>query len=345
MIWLTWRQFRTQLLAVYGLVAAACLWLALTGPGLARLAHRNKDFYDLLSSTDRFLYDGGLAVLAVAPALLGLFWGAPLVARELESGTYRLVWNQSVTRGRWLAAKLGFAVLATALAVAILCVAVTWWAHALDGGQGHQSGNLPSRMTPVAFAMRGVVPVGYAVFALLLGTLVGLVVRRSIAAMAVTLAIYAFVQVAVPLWVRPHLVPPTTTTVTISEATLDGITSDGGGPFVITAHTSDPQSWILSNQTVDSRGAAAALPSWFQDCLPAPPPDAGSGGGTSQVNPAPGTMGDCLRRLSAEGYRQRLVYQPVSHFWRLQWAELGLYLAASGLFAGGSFWWVRRRLS
>jgi ABC-type transport system involved in multi-copper enzyme maturation permease subunit len=34
------------------------------------------------------------------PALLGMFWGAPLIARELESGTYRLAWTQSVTRRR-----------------------------------------------------------------------------------------------------------------------------------------------------------------------------------------------------------------------------------------------------
>src|SRR4051812_50063354 len=114
MIWLTWRQSRTQLIAVFGLVAAACAWLAVTGPALARLARRNDDVYDLLTSNDRLLFNGGIAVLAVAPALIGIFWGAPLVARELETGTYRLVWNQSVTRGRWLATKLGLSVLAPA---------------------------------------------------------------------------------------------------------------------------------------------------------------------------------------------------------------------------------------
>ena len=43
----------------------------------------------------------------VAPALIGIFWGAPLVTRELEAGTFRLAWNQSVTRARWMAVKLG----------------------------------------------------------------------------------------------------------------------------------------------------------------------------------------------------------------------------------------------
>ena len=343
MIWLTWRQFRTQLIAVFGLVAVACAWLAVTGPALARLAHRNEDVYDLLTSNDRLLFNGGLAVLAVAPAVLGIFWGAPLVARELETGTYRLAWNQSVTRARWLAVKLGFSVLATAVAVGILTTAITWWARPIDGARGSQHGSLASRLTPISFAMRGIVPVGYAVFALLLGTLVGLVLRRSVAAMALTLAIYVFVQVAVPLWIRPHLVPPTATTTVISHATLDGIGIDESGTISITTHTG-PGDWILSNQTVDAHGHAVVLPAWFSRCLP-PPPGAGQPTGKAAVNQDHGTLDACLARLTDEGYRQHLVYQPRDHFWPLQWAETGLYLAVSGLLAALSFWWTRRRLS
>ncbi|HET6938509.1 MAG TPA: ABC transporter permease subunit [Nocardioides sp.] len=344
MTWLTWRQLRVQLIAVAALVAAAGVWLAVTGPHLARLARDNTDVYDLLTDTDRLLFNGGIAVLAVAPALLGIFWGAPLVARELETGTHRLAWTQSVTRTRWLAAKLGWSVLATAVAVGILTAAITWWSQPLDGIQGDQRGSLPSRMTPISFAMRGVVPVAYVVFAVVLGTFIGLLVRRSIAAMALTLAVYVLVQVAVPLWVRPHLAPPVTTTEVISYSTLDGIMSDGSGPFHITTQTKDPRDWVLTNQTVDSHGRASELPSWFADCLP-PPPGAGQTGATTQVQAGPGSLDDCLSRLTDEGYRQRLVYQPIDHFWRLQWAETGLYLAVSALLAGLSFWWIRFRLS
>ena len=52
-------------------------------------------------------YFAGGAALYLTPALIGTFWGAPLVTRELEAGTLRLAWNQSVTRTRWMAAKLG----------------------------------------------------------------------------------------------------------------------------------------------------------------------------------------------------------------------------------------------
>jgi ABC-type transport system involved in multi-copper enzyme maturation permease subunit len=342
-IWLTWRQCRTQFIAVFGLVAAACVWLATTGPSLAHLAHRNENVYDVLTSNDRLLFNGGIAVLAVAPAVIGIFWGAPLVARELETGTYRLAWNQSVTRSRWLAVKLGFSVLATAVAVGILTTAITWWAHPIDGARGSQHGSLASRLTPISFAMRGIVPVGYAVFALLLGTLIGLILRRSVPAMALTLAIYVIVQIAVPLWVRPHLVPPTTTLMVISPATLDGISTDGSGTNTITTHT-NPGDWILTDQTVDAQGRAAALPSWFSGCLPSPP-SAGQSVDTVKVAASHRSLGACLGRLTDEGYRQHLVYQPHNHFWRLQWAETGVYLIASALLAGLSVWWTRRRLS
>ena len=189
------------------------------------------------------------------------------MARELETGTYRLAWNQSVTRGRWLAVKLGFSVVATAVAVGILTTAITWWADPLDGATGSQHGTLASRLTPISFAMRGVAPVGYAVFALLLGTFIGLVVKRSVPAMALSLAVYVFIQIAVPLWVRPHLVPATTATMVISHATLDGINLDGSGSVTITTHAHRGD-WVLTNQTVDARGRATALPSWFSAVCP-----------------------------------------------------------------------------
>lgn len=173
MTWLIWRQIRAQFLAVYALVAIAAAVLALTGPRIARLTPADGTIFGQLTESDRFTYYAGIVVIAVVPALIGIFWGAPLVARELENGTHRLVWNQSVTRTRWLAAKLGVAALLTAVAVGTLTLAITWWADPLDGIQSETRGSLPSRLAPVAFAMRGIVPIGYAVFALVLGVTLG----------------------------------------------------------------------------------------------------------------------------------------------------------------------------
>jgi hypothetical protein len=346
MIWLTWRQFRAQAAAVAAVALAFALVLAATGPRLADIAATYRDVFDHLTRTDRNLFYAGIIVVAVAPVIIGVFWGAPLVARELEAGTHRLAWTQSVTRTRWLATKLGVTALAAAAAVGLLTFAVTWWSRPLDGALSSTHGNLPARLTPVSFAMRGVVPVGYAVFAVVLGATLGAVLRRSLPAMAVTLAVVVFVQIAVPTWIRPHLAPTAEQTVTFSREKLDGISigdTGPGSPLRITVNTGGVGNWVLSNRTVDADGRATSLPSWFAACLP-PPPAPGTTEGPVKVQ-GPDTMDACFQRLNAEGYRQHVVYQPAKHFWPLQWAELALYLALSGLLTGFCFWRTRRRLS
>ncbi len=342
MIWLTWRQFRTQAAAVYAAVAAVAVLLAITGPRLVDLARLDGSVFDRLTGTDQNLFFAGIVVLAVAPAVIGAFWGAPMVARELEVGTHRLVWNQTVTRTRWLATKLGITALGAAIAVGVLTLAVSWWSEPIDGALSSTHGGLPGRMTPVTFAMRGIVPVGYAVFAVVLGVAIGTVIRRSLPAVALTLAVFTVVQVAVPLWVRPHLAPPAQEDVTFSLARLDGINAFGpGGPVTLSLNSGGRGDWVLSNETVDATGRVAALPAWFGNCLP-PPPSGGQA--EAPVRMTETSLEACFTRLADAGYRQRLVYQPADHFWRLQWTETALFFALSGLLAGFCFWWTRHRL-
>jgi hypothetical protein len=343
MIWLSWRQFRIQAAAAGLAAIAVTVVLAITGPRLADLARRSTDIFDLLTRTDRFLFYAGIVLLAVAPAVIGAFWGAPMVARELETGTHRLVWNQTVTRSRWLATRLGLTVGAAALAMGAMTVAVTWWSGPLDGAVSNTRGGLPARLTPVSFGMRGLVPVAYTVFAIVLGVALGIVVRRSLPAMALTLAVVAFVQIASPLWIRPHLVPPVTVNVSLTERRLDSISLAGGsGPVSIALSTGNRRDWILSNTTVDAAGHEAHLPAWFTGCLPSPSPTpAPIVDGPVQARP----VDTCLARLTGEGYRQRIVYQPADHFWRLQAAEAALFLLLSGLLTAFCFWFTRTRLS
>jgi len=339
-IWLTWRQLRVQAATVILGVTAMAVVLAITGPRLAELAKAGvDDVFDKLTSTDVSLFWAGLIAVAAVPALVGAFWGAPMVARELEAGTHRLVWNQSITRTRWLTTKLAVTTLVAALVVGALTLAVTWWSHPLDGVVSHTHGGLPELLTPVSFAMRGVAPLAYTVFAVVLGVTLGAVLRRSLPAMAVTLALYVAVQLAVPLWVRPHLVTPTTATVAISAQTLDGISADDRGhPETITVHTAERGDWVLSNETLGADGRPASLPAWLSDCFAAAPDRL-----TGPVEASP--IDPCLERLASEGYTQRVVYQPGGNFWPLQLAEATLYLAASALLAGFCVWWTRHRLS
>jgi ABC-type transport system involved in multi-copper enzyme maturation permease subunit len=342
--WLTWRQFRAQAATALAAVAAVCALAALTGPRLADLAVGGTLSFDQLRSSDRALFYAGVIVLSVFPALVGAFWGAPLVARELETGTHRLAWSQSVTRTRWLAAKLGGAALVTAVSTGLVSLAVTWWSAPLDGAIGSTSGGLPGHLTPVTFAMRGVAPVGYAVFALVLGVLTGMVLRRTLPAMAITLALYVAVQLVVPTMVRPHLAPPVTASIAISRDTLDSISigRPGDNP-ILTVHTADRGDWVLVNQTVGPDGRPAPMPARINECLGSDrSPDPSAGAANRAQAPSPK---DCLDQLSAAGYRQRVVYQPADRFWRLQWTETAVFLTASALLAGVCLWWVRRRLT
>ena len=140
----------------------------------------------------------GLVVI-VAPALIGAFWGAPLVAREFEAGTHRLVWAQSISRTRWLAVKLAVVGTATVAATALLSALVTWWAAPLDHAAAAVYGT---------FDQRDIVPIGYALFAFAFGVTAGLVIRRTLPAMALTLAGLLTVRIMVTEWIRPLVVAP-----------------------------------------------------------------------------------------------------------------------------------------
>ena len=216
MIWLTWRQFRLQALVVYAALVALAAVLALTGGSLVDAYHDSAaSFLDEVGADrfDRTLYTAGAVIAWVVPGVVGAFWGAPLVARELENDTHRLVWSQSITRNRWLATKLGLGMLGAMVAGALASLAMTWWAHPIDSAvnAGHETNGSIfelARIAPEMFGSRGVAPIGYAAFAFALGVAVGALLRRTVAAIAVTLVVYVLIQILMPNLVRPLLVEP-----------------------------------------------------------------------------------------------------------------------------------------
>ena len=280
------------------LVAAAASSLAVTGPRAGRLLDRHGRLRPAHHATTAGSSTAGIVVLALAPALIGVFWGAPLVARELEAGTHRLVWNQSVTRTRWLAVKLGPRPRSRPRPRSgVLTLAVTWWAApAGRRDERPRTGSLPARLTPVSFAhARHRAGRRTRVFALVLGVAVGLVLRRSLPAMAVTLAVFAFVQIAVPLWVRPHLIPPVTADRgDLDRHDLDGIGLHGGADrrstVPSTAKSGNRGDWVLSDRTVDAAGRAVAAAVLVRECLPPPPPAGPAGQAATEVKAAPGRL-------------------------------------------------------
>ncbi|TCC40085.1 ABC transporter permease [Kribbella capetownensis] len=346
MIWLTWRQFRVQFLVVASVLAAAAVVLAVTGPGLLDDYHRLADDFIANLGFERLnpvLYNAGQVLLYAVPPVIGAFWGAPLIARELETGTHRLVWSQSVSRWRWLATKVGFTGLAAIGITALLSLAVTWWSDPIDDAinAGQQSNSYLPRMFPPVFGARGLVPIGYAAFAFALGVAIGLVVRRTVVALAITLAAVILVQVLTPTLIRPHLMAPTETYLTVSLDNIRGfmLTGDGNPPTVkqIEVASGSVGAWKLSDRTVDKAGnTVGTLPSWVIGCEPGPPNQ------TAAERPEAAA---CFQRMADEGYRQHIKYFDADRFWALQWREFGLFLLLALGLTGFSFWRIRRDLS
>jgi hypothetical protein len=362
MIRLSLLQFRTQVIIAIAAMAAYAALLAATGPHLASMyvadglgsCHGGScaeaaDYFtgSLVRGPYAVLWLLSEGVILLAPAVIGLFWGAPLLARELETGTAAVAWNQSVTRTRWLAVKLTAGALIAMAVAEALCLMQTWWAvpvsRAVD--EGASVGVAQSRFAQLNFATHGVTPIGYAAFAFALGVTAGALIRRTIPAMAVTLAIFAALQVAVPLWVRPNLAPPdhTLRPVTSIGNALPSQTGPGGTTFTLyaTIIPGQPGAWILSSGPVNAAGQATST-------VPAACALIGntgvSQGAQGQQYGAPGAAGplavvDCLAR---HGIREAIAYQPASRYWRFQWTETALYLALALALTGYCFRRLRR---
>lgn len=340
MIWLSWRQFRFPALTIGAAVAVLALLLLVIGAPAA-----GQQAVELLMA-DRSrvnVYTFVAIALLLLPAIIGMFWGAPLVARELEAGTHRLVWNQSVTRTRWLTTKILVIGLSAMAVTAALGLLLTWWTHVIDdailaGAEGQGIAGQP-RMSPVLFASRGLVPAGYAAFAFSLGVLLGTVLRRTVPAMALTAAIFAAVQLAVPPFIRAQL-DPVTTTMVVNGGNLGGFLlngppeQDGVVKELRVQEEAQPGAWMIANETIDKAGDKVnEYPAWLPSCVK-PDPE----------KMAPLVDEACFQRFADAGYRQRVVFQPASRYWTFQVVEtLGFVLVSAGLL-GLTFFWVRRRV-
>jgi hypothetical protein len=331
MTWVAWRQFRFPAAVVAA--AGAVLAAALLAVGLP-------DATLELFAADRAqirAYSAATITMMLLPAVIGMFWGAPLVARELEAGTHRLVWNQSVTRTRWLATKLALTGGAAAVLSGALGLLLTWWADPIMAAQraGQEAQGIAgvSRMDPPLFIAHGIVPAGYAVFAFALGVAAGTLIRRTVPAMAVTAALFALVQFAVPPFVRSHL-GPTTREVAVTPENFGGLLMDGpDGPIVdLHIRTAEPGAWMIANETRGPAGETA-IPDFVAGCV-RPDPE--------RMRPLVDAA--CLQRFADLGWRQHVVFQPASRYWTLQAIELAGFLALSGALFALTFLWVRRRV-
>jgi hypothetical protein len=346
-------QSRTQTLFVSAALAALAIVAAVTGVHLSHLYHalvspctdtgncglaigEFVNHYNFMQNALEFL-------LRIAPAIIGIFWGGPLIARELETGAYRLAWTQSVTRARWVVTKLAIVGGTAVLVAGLLTLTITWWYRALDSVDNNLYG---------VFDSRDIAPIGYTFFAFMLGALLGAVIRRALPAMAATLGVFVFVRIGVQLWVRPHLLSPLHKTASVLATGDFGFVSNNGGPpMIIAKGAAPPGSWQLSSQLVTSSGHVATnadRAAFVQDhchrVLIAPPI---SKGGPDHPVPAPPALVHALHACQAQAaqtFHLVVGYQPANRYWTFQWLELGIFVGLGLLAAAGCFWWVTRRV-
>ena len=282
-------------------------------------------------------------ILLIAPALIGIFWGAPLVARELETGTYRLGWTQSITRRRWLAAKLGVVGLASVAVAGLLSLMLTWWSSPIDTANANRFGD-------AMFSLRDITPLGYAAFAFALGVTAGVLIRRTLPAMASTLVVFVAARLAEAQWVRPHLMSPVRSAMPFSTGNGIGFALTPSGLQVMTNPPNIPNAWAISSEIVNNAGQAPTA-AFMKSACPslANGAQAGPAGGARHVRvsgngPGPQAFQDCVAKVAAK-YHEVVTYQPASRFWAFQGMETAIFLVLALLLAGLCFWWVRHRLS
>jgi ABC-2 family transporter protein len=349
MIWLSFRTQRMQLAitAVFSLaLAAAILYVGTNAQTVAgNLTHRGCD------STSAFLavgtpsticqslfdqqrplqwFEGIIRVLIVLfPVVIGLMVGGPLVARELERRTNRLLWTQSVTRTRLLAAKLSVAGGAILAATLVLLPSEVWWARlGINGanqselqGFHQQSGSLD----PHVFYTSGIVPVTLGVFAFALGTALSALIRRSGPAIVFGAPLYGLFY-ALCAHVRFDLIAPVIAVITrpqsFSPSPSPAPTVEFPGALMNVGYIpigrtgpAPGQNWNTGNDIVHHCQDLAQTSNWTA------------------------TDAACAVQHKLQYVVQ---YQPNSHYWPLQFAESGLFVAAAIALIGVTVLAVRR---
>ena len=143
--------------------------------------------------------------------LVGMFWGAPLVARELEHGTHRLVWTQGTSRLRWAATKIGLVSVGVLVMTSVFAGMLTWWITPVIQTSGQ-------RFDFSIFDIHGIVVFGYTIFALALGVFAGAVTGRLLTAMATTVVGFLATRLVVMLAARPNYLPTETVSARLDPA-------------------------------------------------------------------------------------------------------------------------------
>ncbi len=324
MAWVTWRQHRVALVGLAVLLGAIAVYLWFQGRqmhhayGVALACHPASsgacvNAINYFTST----YDTARKVtpllLQALPALIGAFLGAPVLAREFETGTFRYAWTQGFGRWRWTLAKLVSLAVLAAAAAELLSLLFSWYYQPFiaDG----QTNSLAAS----TFDLRGIAFAFWTLVAFAIGGMAGMLIRRVVPALVATLVTYAGLVLVVGMFLRQHYLTPLIArqqSLSVSSALVTGNWATKGGRTVF-SFAGEPSGNILG-----------------QFC---------PSGVT--VKPSSGLVGGFAQCLSQHGYTLWASYQPASRFWPFQWIEGGWLLALSVVVIATTVWLVQRRVA
>lgn len=324
--WVTWRQHRFTFAGVVAVFGAVAAYLLITGlpmhhAYLAVSGCRPESSASCQQVANNFLNTHVHGVLVTAgllqaiPVLIGAFAGAPLLAREFETGTFRYAWTQGFGRARMTAGKLVPLAITVTVAAAALGVLFSWYYQPIIGAGGGDSPPLAATI----FDLRGVALPAWTLAAFAIGVLAGVLIRRVVPAMFATLAVWIALAVVTGAYLRPHYEAPLVTTNPNAPA---GALVINQGLF----RGGRPASLLMMNQTLAPIDVQALTPELFH---PGPA--------------TPANLPDPVQYLIRHGYTQRTTYQPASRFWPFQIIEGTWLLALALLLSGATVWLVHRR--
>lgn len=321
--WVVWRRYRATLGAIVAVLALLACYLVIDGERMRSAYATYTSCTPARSARCEFAWqnfrDGygqpGVisVVLLLLPGIVGAFAGAPILARELETGTFRYAWTQGVGRMRWSVAVLVSGALGVALVVGAFGVLVSWYQQPMAA-----TGITP-RLHATVFPVTGLAAAGWALAGFGLGAVAGLLWRRVLPALATAFAAWfglAFLGANV---LRPSYLAPLTTTrlqLPATDLPIDRWWTKGG------VRVGDAQLKSVLN-TIG-----------FQ---------APSGSGKITVSPGTGGTVDPVQYLLKHGYVQVTSYQPDSRYWPFQWIEFGWLVALSAVLLTTALWLLRRR--
>ena len=208
MAWVTWRQHRFALGGVTVLLGAFAVYLWLTGLQLhhayATACHPVGSLACAMNFTGRYGITGIFVSVALqaVPPLIGAFAGAPVLARELETGTFRYAWTQAFGRWRWAVAKLVLLAVAVAAAAEAFSVLFSWY------NQPFFAAGYVIPLSTRVFDLHGIAFAAWTLAAFAIGVLAGMLIRRVVPAIAATLAVYAGLALATTVYLREHYMAP-----------------------------------------------------------------------------------------------------------------------------------------